>query len=186
MEKLKEKLQEALTSKEKRRSAVLIVLGVLAVLALLLSEFFPSSQKTTKKSAATLNEAGTITESTEKKLKTLLSSMDGVGDVTVMVTLESCYENVYATETKTKEQKSPSGVNSENSEAYVTVKDGSGAQCLIVKVYEPKIRGVAVIAEGAGNPEIKKAITDTVAAALGISTAKISVEKMTDTKEETK
>ena len=58
------------------------------------------------------------------------------------------------------------------------VKSGSGTEeCLVVKVYEPVVKGVAVVAEGADNAQVKKAITETVCALFDISTNKVSVIK---------
>ena len=48
----------------------------------------------------------------------------------------------------------------------------------MIKVYEPTVKGVAVVAEGADNINVKTAITDTVCALFDISTAQVSVEKM--------
>ena len=49
----------------------------------------------------------------------------------------------------------------------------------MVKVYEPTVKGVAIVAEGADDVNVKTAITETVCALFGISSAKVSVEKMT-------
>jgi stage III sporulation protein AG len=48
----------------------------------------------------------------------------------------------------------------------------------VVKVYEPTVKGVAVIAEGADSITVKTAITEMVCALFNISTAQVSVEKM--------
>ena len=81
----------------------------------------------------------------------------------------------------TKEKAAGESREVETDEEYITVKKGSNnEECLIVKVYEPSIKGVAVVAEGADSPAVKKAITETVSAVLSISSAKISVEKMSE------
>ena len=48
----------------------------------------------------------------------------------------------------------------------------------MVKVYEPAIKGVAVVAQGADNIKVKNAIIQTVCAVFNISSARVSVEKM--------
>ena len=59
------------------------------------------------------------------------------------------------------------------------VKNGSGVEeCLVVKVFEPKIKGVAVICQGGDDLAVKKAITETVCALFDISSASVSVTKM--------
>ena len=116
----------------------------------------------------------------EKELETLLSKINGAGDVRAMVTLESCYENVYAKGYTTKSEQDELKDKSEMTEEYIIVKNGSSnEECLVVKVYEPTVKGVAIVAEGADDVNVKTAITETVCALFGISSAKVSVEKMT-------
>ena len=108
----------------------------------------------------------------------ILEKIDGAGEVEVMITLESCYENVYAKGYSTQSDVDEAGAQSQITEEYVIVKNGSSTEeCLVVKVYEPKIKGVAVVAEGADNAQVKKAITDTVCALFDISSNKVSVIK---------
>ena len=95
-----------------------------------------------------------------------------------MVTLDNCFEIVYATSYDTKTQEDDNKTQSENQEEYVIVKKGSNnEECLVVKVYEPQVKGVAVVAEGADSVYVKRAITETVCALFDISSAKVSVEK---------
>ena len=118
-------------------------------------------------------------EKTEKELEALLENISGAGDVRVMITLENCYENVYAKGYKEKSDNKTDSQKSESEEEYIIVKKGSSnEECLVVKVYEPTVKGVAVIAQGAGNTQVENAITQTVCALFDISTAKVSVEKM--------
>ena len=117
-------------------------------------------------------------ERTEKELCSILEDIDGAGRVEVMITLESCYENVYAKGHSTQKDVDDSGEQSQLTEEYVIVKNGSGTEeCLVVKVYEPVVKGVAVVAEGADNAQVKKAITETVCALFDISSNKVSVIK---------
>ena len=84
----------------------------------------------------------------------------------------SCFSHFGETEKETE---------NELSEEYIIVKKGSNnEECLVVKVYEPTIKGVAVISEGADSIKVKTAITDTVCALFDISTAQVSVEKMSE------
>ena len=96
-----------------------------------------------------------------------------------MITLESCYENVYAIKESYVEERDDASSKKESEEEYILVKNGSSnEECLLVKVFEPQIKGVAVVAEGADSSSVKNAITQTVCALFNISSAKVSVEKM--------
>ena len=160
--------------KEKKNKYIVIILMVLLVLVLLM----PTSSKESEGTGGTLVSEGVSERETEAQLKRVLSAMEGVGEVEVMITLESCYENVYAKGYSTQSDVDDSGVQSQITEEYVIIKNGSSTEeCLVIKVYEPKIKGVAVVAEGADNAQVKKAITDTVCALFDISSNKVSVIK---------
>lgn len=94
-----------------------------------------------------------------------------------MITLENCYENVYAKGYNEKQDSEENSQKYESEEDYIIVKNGSNnEECLVIKVYEPTVKGVAVIAEGAGNAKVKNAITQTVCALFDIDSTKVSVE----------
>lgn len=163
-----------------KKNIILITLAVIALLILVLSEFTVSEEKADIDVQNTSQYAAQYTKETEKELETLLSKISGAGEVKAMVTLDSCYENVYAKGYSTKSEQDELQVKSEVSEEYIIVENGSNNEdCLVVKVYEPTVKGVAIVAEGADDINVKTAITETVCALFGISSAKVSVEKMT-------
>ena len=131
---------------------------------------------------------GSYTQEVENRLEALLSSMDGVGEVTVMVTLSSSVEQVvekdvpYSMDT-TKETDSAGGsrdvVNSKQEETTVYVTDQAGNKTpYISKTLEPAIEGVTVVAQGGGNAVVQKNITDVIQALFGVEAHKIKVVKM--------
>ena len=131
---------------------------------------------------------GSYTQEVENRLEALLSSMDGVGEVKVMVTLSSSMEQVvekdvpYSMDT-TKETDSAGGsrdvVNSKQEETTVYVTDQAGNKTpYISKTLEPAIVGVTVVAQGGGNAVVQKNITDVIQALFGVEAHKIKVVKM--------
>lgn len=164
-----------------KKNIVLVAIAVLIMLLLLLSEFLtPDNTENISKENTEIYSSQYI-EKTEKELEALLENISGAGEVKVMLTLENCYENVFAKGYSEKNDNKTDSQKIESEEEYIIVKNGSNnEECLVVKVYEPTIKGVAVIAQGAGNTQVKNAITQTVCALFDISTAKVSVEKMTE------
>lgn len=163
-----------------KKNVIMIFLAVVALIILLFSEFVNTDETGTVDVQNTSVYAAQYTKEIEKELETLLSKINGAGDVRAMVTLESCYENVYAKGYTTKSEQDELKDKSEMTEEYIIVKNGSSnEECLVVKVYEPTVKGVAIVAEGADDVNVKTAITETVCALFGISSAKVSVEKMT-------
>ena len=166
-----------------KKNVFLIGAVVVVVILLLLSEFSGGDTNKESTSENTTVYADEYIKETEKKLESVLSDVSGAGKVKVMITLESCYENVYAKGYTSKVQEGESKSDKETAEEYVVVKQGSNnEECLVVKVYEPRVKGVAVIAQGADDIYVKNAITETVCALFDISSASVSVEKMVEAK----
>ena len=124
----------------------------------------------------------------EERLESLLASMEGVGNVKVMVTLDAYREQVVekdipSTMDTTKETDSTGGsrdvINSRQEETTVYVTDSAGNKTPYVsKIREPSIEGVTVVAQGGGNAVIQKNITEVIQALFGIEAHKIKVVKM--------
>lgn len=132
--------------------------------------------------------AGGYAGELEERLESLLASMEGVGNVKVMVTLDSSREQVVekdipSTMDTTKETDSTGGsrdvINSRQEETTVYVTDSAGNKTPYVsKIREPSIEGVTVVAQGGGNAVIQKNITEVIQALFGIEAHKIKVVKM--------
>lgn len=160
-----------------KKNTVLIMGAVLISLLLLGSELFSSENSEPISKEDTSRYSAQYIEKTEKNLETLLEKISGAGEVKVMITLENCYENVYAKGYNEKQDSEENSQKYESEEDYIIVKNGSNnEECLVIKVYEPTVKGVAVIAEGAGNAKVKNAITQTVCALFDIDSTKVSVE----------
>ncbi len=161
-----------------KKNTVLLIVAVFIMIFLLVSELAITESSETVSTENTAEYSRQYIEKTEKELEALLENISGAGDVKVMLTLENCYENVYAKGYNEKQDADDSSQQYELNEEYIIVKNGSNnEECLVVKVLQPTVKGVAVIAEGAGNAQVKNAITQTVCALFDISSAKVSVEK---------
>lgn len=164
-----------------KKNIALIVVGITILFLLLVSEFFTENNHENVPKENTEIYSSQYIEKTQKELESLLENISGAGDVEVMITLENCYENVFAKGYSEKNDSKTDSQKSETDEEYIIVKNGSNnEECLVVKVLQPTVKGVAVIAQGADNSQVKNSITQTVCALFDISTAKVSVEKMTE------
>ncbi len=174
MNEFKKRLTELTKDKKK---AVFIIIGVVLMFLLFLGEFEEQTETEEITADNTSFYASKYTQKAEKDLEKLLSRINGVGKVKVLVTLDSCYENVFAKGYKSDVKENENETQSETEEEYIVIKKGSNnEESLIVKVYEPTVKGVAVVAEGADDIYVKKAITETVCALYDISSAKVSVQ----------
>lgn len=136
--------------------------------------------------ASTESEDGYITV-LEKRLKMILSRMDGVGDVEVMITVSDSGESVVEKDGKdrstvTSETDSSGGnrtvTEGEREENTVYVETGDETHPYIQKEKMPTIEGVVVVAEGGGNSKVISDISDAVEALFSVEAHKIKVVRM--------
>ena len=164
-----EKLKSVFTSDKKL--AVLCAVGVLGVVLLIISEFIPSGEKKTEKkeSVTAAQSQETYAEDIEKRLTEIVSSIDGAGKTRVMVTLESGAEQVYAKNEKIKSDTSGGTAlekeNFSDEKEYVLIETDGNEGGMIIKLIQPKIRGVAVVCEGGGSDAVRQEITQEIIAA---------------------
>ncbi|MCS7461643.1 stage III sporulation protein AG [Paenibacillus doosanensis] len=120
----------------------------------------------------------------ESQLKEILSKIVGVGDVEVLITIDSTEE--VAVERNTKESQQVTDEKDQHgatrhvtdvtrSGEVVLYEVSNGKQPLVLKYIKPKIRGVLVVARGAENLTVKKMITEAVERGLDVPANKISI-----------
>ena len=126
----------------------------------------------------------TYEEEMEKRVRTILSGVDGVGEVDVMIVLKSSEEKILhvdkttsysSTEEKTEGGASRSSTGQELSEDTVT--EGQGGAPVVEKEIRPEISGIIVSADGGGNAVVKAEISEAMEALFGLPPHKIKVLK---------
>lgn len=132
--------------------------------------------------------SGYYAEEMETALEEILSSMEGAGRVKVMITLRSSAEAVVEKDT-TQETGNTTEVDSQggsrntaeltkSGETVFENGEGGFSVPYVRQVRSPVIEGVLVCAEGGGNKNINKNITEAIQALFGIDVHKIKVIKM--------
>lgn len=120
----------------------------------------------------------------EEQLKGILEEVIGVGEVSVMVNLESTEEVVVEKDTNERSQvtkevdkdKATRDIqDSSKDQKVVLVQGGQGEQPIVVKKVKPRIRGVLVVAKGAENVKVKALVTEAVQRVLHVEPHKISI-----------
>ncbi|MBE5785709.1 MAG: hypothetical protein E7330_07935 [Clostridiales bacterium] len=123
---------------------------------------------------------------TEERLRMVLSCIRGAGRVEVMVTYETGTEIVPAMKTDTETDYTENfGADSESvkqsstiSSQPVTFSTEKGNKALVLAEKEPAIRGVIVIAEGAGDIAVRIDLQNAVKTVLGVDVSRIEVFEM--------
>ena len=155
----------------KHKERYIVIACVLGVALILLSELVPSVS--TKKADDSMDYQEYIV-SLEEKTQDIISSIDGVGKCKVMITLCETDESFYASNI---EENTDSGHISKKNE-YVFYEDNNNDSPVLIKQAFPKVMGVAVVCQGGDNAFVKERVISAVSSLFGISSAKISVSKI--------
>ena len=153
----------------KKYGAVIAVLCVAAGLFLMLYNGGDESKKNAEDTYSGF-ESGNPEEYArfvESKVKEICSGIDGVGNVSVAVTLSGGYRAVYAQNS----QNTSSGYKNE----VVLMGSGSTEKALIVGYEYPQIGGIGIVCDGGSSSVIRSRIISLVSSAFDISTNKIEV-----------
>jgi len=124
----------------------------------------------------------------EQKVEEILKNVSGIGKVAVMITVSNMGEEVVEKDTEamqnhTEEEDAVGGkrVLEEKSQKYetvFTVDEGGNNVPYVVQTRMPSVTGVVVIAQGAGDRQVKQNIIDALEVLFNISEHKIKVIKM--------
>ena len=124
----------------------------------------------------------------ESALEELLSTVEGAGEIKVMITMESSQEAVVEKDKTlvragTTEVDSAGGSRntsdiSDSEETLYVGGRNNGELPYVKKIIAPRIAGVVVSAQGAGKESVVKNITEAIQVLFGIDAHKIKIVKM--------
>jgi stage III sporulation protein AG len=187
LEKTNEKIQKLKEMfKGKKGLELLITIVIIAIIAgIYLSTLQKQDTGKTQKESSSLTLAD-YAERTEKRLKEVLSAIEGAGNVEVMITYESGPEIIPVVDSSTQKNSTEStsqdstSLNTSETESAkaVTVQQQSGAEPIVLMEKQPKVRGVIVIAQGANNMRVKIEVQQAVKTVLDVSLNCIDVFTM--------
>lgn len=130
-----------------------------------------SSDKEDEVSTADYSTAVEYVEYLENKLSNVLSRVSGVGEVRVIITLQSGFTYEYATDTETKTTISGSTETTVKVDNVLIVSN----KPVIIKEIYPVIKGVVIVAEGSENITVKMNILAAVETVLEVETSDITI-----------
>ena len=155
----------------KRNRYVLLV--VLAGAALLLLPSLGSGEGGQVQTAAVSETDLFQTQALEARIEQALSSVEGAGQVEVVLTLRSSARQVLA-------QDSQETVREEGGERALTpvvLSREEGEQPVVVQQISPQYQGALVVCSGGDNPGVRLQLVEAVSALTGLGADRISVCK---------
>lgn len=162
--------------KKDKKTVIIITVGILGIILLALSNYskndnINSIEDNIDDVQTTAITSENIEAKLEKKLVSLLSSIKGVGNVSVMVTVSSTGEYVYAENKKYDKDSDSVSTDTE----IVLFEENDNDTGLIISVKNPDILGVAVVCEGGDNAVVKSEITQLITSLFGIGSNRVYV-----------
>ncbi|GMB10542.1 MAG: stage III sporulation protein AG [Candidatus Improbicoccus devescovinae] len=164
---------------------IIIILSIIGVL------FMTFAKLTKKNSFKYIQNSQNNEVDYEKKMKydleNIISNISGVGNTKVFITFENTKEIIYATEGKQNNEKIFDESNGsvkrkktgDKQKKYITTKDSDGNEHpVILTEILPKIKGVVIVCEGGGDPNIRNEITETIASVFNIMPVHIHVAQL--------
>lgn len=175
-EKGEENKNSLLNSKKGRLLLVIIIcIGLLALLWPPIGKPDSSSTQIAQPSAGRVKEGG-LKHSLQTELAAILGQIEGAGVVEVSVTLDSDGIRTYATNNRDErrqiEESGRSTTIEESSTRDLAVSSGNP---LLLEEKLPEILGVLIVADGAGDPQVKENLTNAASTLLDISPHRVRV-----------
>ena len=161
-------LKEAFKSLKGKGGKIIILLGIIGIILIFISSLNDQKSPAPSKSDDSVTS---YCETLEGKIGEIVKSITGSERVSVIITLESGTQYVYADEGRSID----SGDKNDTQQTYAIIKGENGGESgLLVTEYMPVIRGVAIVCD-AFTPDAEARVLAAVKAALDISEKKIYV-----------
>ncbi len=156
----------------------IILLCVLGVVYISLTQK-KSSTESSEVSVGNYLTATSYVEHLEARLAKVLSNVKGAGNVSVMVTIKSGPELVYATNTNTKTNTVSTGSSTTTdtnivAEPIIVSKNGE-SNLLVLMEKMPDIKGVIVVCSGAVDTRVRLDLLQAVQTLLDVSSSDIQI-----------
>ena len=115
----------------------------------------------------------------ETKLISILSRIQGVGNVDVILTLKQAEVNHYLADHSLRTSTTEAGSTGEETEKTVIISKGSSYDEPIVTGRDyPVFQGALIVCDGGGDAQIRLQLTQAVSALTGLSSHNITILKM--------
>lgn len=169
-------------SKIVHRKNGLFLLGIAGILLIGFSGFFSTDSNTEPVADSSYQTESDYQKKIEEQLTEVIGQVQGAGEVTVMLTLESGPETVYAqneqSQTSTREDEEGT-VQRDSSfqNEHILFDSGVGKQALVEEQLVPDIKGVAVVCSGGDDIAVIERITELVSVVLDLPSNRICVTK---------
>lgn len=159
----KEKIQKFLKNKNNIALYIILIIGVAMMIC----------GGGHKDKTADEKNSEVIRQNDEERLCDILGEIEGVGDVSVMITYFESEKKDIAYEVRESENKRDSSGSGEKTvDRQAVMSDGTP---MVVKEVYPEVKGVIVVAQGAENVRVRENISTAVQAVMNVAAHRVCV-----------
>ena len=135
---------------------------------------WPSGKGGTEKAMQRRTETVDIRD-IQVEMEDILGTMSGVGQVKVMLTVDSDGERQLAQDTELSYSGSAAAPEDYSRRSETVLTDGEGDGTVVTRTLYPTYRGALVVCQGGDRAEVRLAVTQAVTALTGLSADRVTV-----------
>ena len=155
------------------KGRAIFIIGIAGIVLIYLSSFFGGEKK---ESTDVTDSTAAYCEGLENEIEEIVKSITGSRKVSVVITLDSGKQYVYADEGRTTKTEK----EDDREQSYTIIRSSDGEEKgLLVTEYMPTVRGAAIVC-GNLNSVLEEKIRAAVTAALDISDKKVFITSTTN------
>ena len=113
----------------------------------------------------------------QTEMEAILGTMSGVGQVKVMLTVDSDGERQLAQDTELSYSGSAAAPEDYSRRSETVLTDGGGDGTVVTRTLYPTYRGALVVCQGGDRADVRLTVTEAVASLTGLSADRITVAK---------
>ena len=117
------------------------------------------------------------TQDIQVQMEDILGTISGVGQVKVMLTVDSDGERQLAQDTELTYSGSVESPEDYSRRSETVLTDGEGDGTVVTRTLYPTYRGALVVCQGGDRADVRLAVTEAVASLTGLSADRITVAK---------
>ena len=117
------------------------------------------------------------TRDIQVEMEDILGTISGVGQVKVMLTVDSDGERQLAQDTELTYSGSAESPEDYSRRSETVLTDGEGDGTVVTRTLYPTYRGALVVCQGGDRADVRLAVTEAVASLTGLSADRITVAK---------
>ncbi len=161
--------------KKIKNKEIIVGIVIIAIVVVIYSSIASGSETEESSTADVTVSVGDITEGMEERLSEILSSVEGAGEVKVMISYCTTAELVTAVATETYTTESNGSTVTTTTETPIILSVNGDEELVVLQELMPEIKGVIVVAEGGGSISVRIELISAIQTVLDVNANQIAI-----------